>query len=425
MKILLVTGVYPPAIGGPSAQTQHIAHGLAARGIAVHVVTYGDAESSGWDGPVSITFLDIGGGSGLKGKIRRNLEVRRRLEQVMDQFQPSVVHVQTMNGALSALAVRIARRRRVPRLVKFVGDMDLVSISKKSVYSTSGNSVRERLSAFSTNLKQRWVFSLFQCVWATTPIFRDRLRDVYGVPEHKILLLPNFIDLDSFQEIGRVREAASMATVGAGGSTLHADKTIPTAQLLSKSEKTKEITLLSVCRLRSIKGIDVCIQALTHLRDLPLRLRLVGDSRPEYETYLRDLCESCQVSERVEFAGVVPTDKVAAEYSSADIFVLASHREAFGIVLIEAMAAGVAIVATRVGGIPSVVEDGVTARLVPPGDARALADAVRQLILDEPARKAMSAAGRQCSSQYNLQTGLNALTQKYQELIAQYGDKTP
>jgi glycosyltransferase involved in cell wall biosynthesis len=81
-------------------------------------------------------------------------------------------------------------------------------------------------------------------------------------------------------------------------------------------------------------------------------------------------------------------------YQQADLFVLPSRRESFGLVLAEAMACGLAVVATTAGAIPEVVEDGTTGLLVRPDEAQALAEAVISLLEDPEARRAMGIEGR-------------------------------
>lgn len=412
MKVLLVSGVYPPSIGGPSAQTQHIAHGLVARGIQTHVVTYGEKEEEAWDGPVPVTYISPDGGRGLIGKLGRNLSLWRRLAQVMDEFQPSVLQVQTINGPLPIVAMLLARRRGIPRLLKYVGDMSWVLTKANPDFNLGPRSIVRKLRILNKDLSQRWLLKNFQKIWATTPFFRDRLKSVYGVPEQKILLLPNFIELHSFQEIGQLRGAAKAGTE----SSMRPGEDISGEDI--PDGNVEETILLSVCRVRPVKGVDVSIKALSLLRDLPVKLRIVGDCSVAYAAFLRQLCEECDVTERVEFVGAVPPDKIAAQYCGADIFVLLSHEEAFGIVLIEAMATGTAIVATRVGGIPNVVEDGVTALLVPPADEKAAADALRRLVEDGSLRESLSVAGQKSSRQFDLEIGLNALTATYRELIS-------
>lgn len=147
--------------------------------------------------------------------------------------------------------------------------------------------------------------------------------------------------------------------------------------------------ILSVARLVWFKGLDTAIDAMARLRDAhpEARLMLVGDG--ELHGALAAQAATLGVSDRVIFAGE-RTD-VPALLKIADLFVLPSVSEGLPISLLEAMAARLPIVATRVGGIPELVVEGVTGALVEPGDAPALAAAISRY-LDDPAQ--MRAAGQ-------------------------------
>lgn len=143
-----------------------------------------------------------------------------------------------------------------------------------------------------------------------------------------------------------------------------------------------DLRLVCVARLERLKGIHVLLPVLARLSagSPPFRLRIVGDG-PEREALTRQVRE-LGLDSRVEFAGAVAPDRMAAEYAAADVLVHPTLAEAFGQVLTEAMACGLPVLATRVGGIPEVVEDGVNGWLIPAADAEALAarlDAVLRL----------------------------------------------
>jgi glycosyltransferase involved in cell wall biosynthesis len=93
--------------------------------------------------------------------------------------------------------------------------------------------------------------------------------------------------------------------------------------------------------------------------------------------------------------GHVPWQQLADLYRRASVFVMPSFYETFGISVIEAMAFGLPVVATRTGGLPEVVDDGVTGILVPAGDAEALADALIRLLRDPDLRRRMGQAGQE------------------------------
>ena len=120
-----------------------------------------------------------------------------------------------------------------------------------------------------------------------------------------------------------------------------------------------------------------------------LQLYVVGDGplRSQLEREARDLA----IDARVCFAGIDP--EVQPWLSSTDVFVLPSRSEGMGRVLQEAMASGVAVVASRVGGIPELVQDGVTGLLVDPDDPAALAQAIGVLLDDDALRQKLADAG--------------------------------
>lgn len=112
--------------------------------------------------------------------------------------------------------------------------------------------------------------------------------------------------------------------------------------------------------------------------------------------YLADLRKRLtpELMKRVSFSGVLAHSALAERYAAADLYVQPSFTETFGVPIAEAMAAGVPVVATRVGGMPEAVEDGRTGRLVEPDDAGALAEAVVDLLSDEGRRRSMGEAAR-------------------------------
>ena len=109
----------------------------------------------------------------------------------------------------------------------------------------------------------------------------------------------------------------------------------------------------------------------------------------------RALATTLGVDSHVQFRGFIEHGKLPDHYANADLFVLPSKMEAFGLVLAEAMASGLPVVSTRVGGIPEVVEEGVTGLLVPPNDPPALAEAIIDLLDDRDRMRAMGVRGRE------------------------------
>ena len=139
-------------------------------------------------------------------------------------------------------------------------------------------------------------------------------------------------------------------------------------------------TALCVARLSAHKGIDVLLHALALLRSegVIVPLKIAGDG--EARSALAALSEELGVSAQVEFLGQVPPDRVAALWAGCAFGVLPSRTEALPLSIVEAMSHGRAVVASSVGGIPELIRGGETGLLVPPGDAAALANAIRRCV---------------------------------------------
>ena len=148
-------------------------------------------------------------------------------------------------------------------------------------------------------------------------------------------------------------------------------------------------------RLASNKGLPILISAFARvaLEDERPHLLLAGEDQG-IGPALREQARSLGVAERVHFLGHVTSAEYRETIAAADVFALASEWEAFGIVLVEAMACAVPCVATRVGGAPDVVVDGETGRLVPYGDKEAMAAAILELLRDPGLAMSMGDAGR-------------------------------
>lgn len=158
--------------------------------------------------------------------------------------------------------------------------------------------------------------------------------------------------------------------------------------------------LLFVGRLEPRKGLDVMIRGFLRLRSVmpTVRLCVVGEG-PE-----RARCEAMipsSIRADVHFAGRVPQHDLPRYHASADVFVSpATGGESFGIVLLEAMAAGLPVVASDIPGYRTVVKDGRHGRLVPPRDGIALAEALESVLGNTTLRRAMSAEGRETAATY-------------------------
>ena len=155
------------------------------------------------------------------------------------------------------------------------------------------------------------------------------------------------------------------------------------------------VALLSVGAVVPRKGFDVLVAALAELEKLPWRLTIVGDrGRDRDEAARLDAAiRRHDLGERIQVPGAVPAERLAAIYADADIFVLASRFEGYGMAYAEAIAHGLPVIGTSAGAIPETVpaDAGV---LVPPDDVAALAAALRRLIADPAERRRLACGAR-------------------------------
>jgi glycosyltransferase involved in cell wall biosynthesis len=151
--------------------------------------------------------------------------------------------------------------------------------------------------------------------------------------------------------------------------------------------------LLSVATISARKGHRLLIDALAELRDRRWRLTCIGSLTRDREAVLalEQAIQRHGLQERVLLAGEWPPERLGAAYAGADLFVLPSYHEGYGMALAEALAHGLPIVATTAGAIPETVP-AEAAMLVPPGDREALARALAMVLDNAPLRRTLAAA---------------------------------
>ena len=163
--------------------------------------------------------------------------------------------------------------------------------------------------------------------------------------------------------------------------------------------------LLFVGRLAAVKGLPMLLEAVAQLKkrrpDIILTVAGDGPDRQRLTTQAEDL----GLSQNVNFLGYQSQQQVRELLGQTDVFVMASFAEGVPVVLMEAMAASVPVVATRVAGVAELVEEGVSGYLVPPSDAPSIANAVERLLGDGQLRAKMGAAGREkVEREFNIAT---------------------
>ncbi len=160
----------------------------------------------------------------------------------------------------------------------------------------------------------------------------------------------------------------------------------------------KEPYLLFVGRLHHVKGIDVLLDSMKEVvENHPIQLRIVGDG--EMEPLLEKIKEH-GLKNNIEFLGAKTGDELNSIISRASALILPSRSEAFPRIVIEAMAAGTPVIATKVGGIPELITDGCEGYLVEPDDPHSLAKAILNMMKDDTMRRTMGENARKQAANY-------------------------
>ncbi len=243
-------------------------------------------------------------------------------------------------------------------------------------------------------------------VFALTSIERQQIKTHYGVPEHQILVIPPGVDTCVF----RPRDDASVYRSALG---------LP--------ERT---TVLTLARLDERKGLDLFVRAAGHLRTelaegTPSFVISAGEGASDRTSdgqSLSHLIQDLDLGPSVTWHPVVSETELPSYYNAADLFVLPSRYEPFGIVMLEAMASGVPVVATRNGGPATVIEHERDGLLGDPEDVASFADLLRQLTESPQQREAF---GRQARIKMEAQYGWNVIADRFTSAYAVSGGEDP
>jgi glycosyltransferase involved in cell wall biosynthesis len=369
---LVGKGVRFDPIGGMQNHTAELTRALDRRGIVQTVLTTRP--------PTAPYFQRLGDHARV---IRVGFPLRRFRQLYAPQAaivapilaaRSDVVHVHLGEDlAVLPLGAAAARLNRLPLVLTVHTSLHhtlAVSDLRSAVLKTLGGPI------------ERWGEHWAEAVLVITPrLFRLLLSD--GVDENRIHLIPPGVNPslfegpfeDPFAGIGRPR-------------------------------------ILFVGRLAPQKGISTFVAAARLLDDQSAQVLIVGDG-PERKALERE-ARRLGVGDRMRFLGFFAHERLPAALAHADLLVLPSVYEELGTVLLEAMWAGLPIVASRTGGIPDVIEDGVNGMFVPPGDPEALARAIDRVLADHDLARRLSEGAQERAKDYDWEVLAERVLRVYQ-----------
>jgi glycosyltransferase involved in cell wall biosynthesis len=343
MRLLIPAGIFPPDIGGPASYVPQLATSLTERGHEVQVVCLADAaEHDDRSYPFNVV------------RIRRQRAKAARVAATIRTVvsygrNTDVVYANGLNVESRCAAGLLG----LPVVYKIVGDLAWERARNRGwfdgpleAYQTASKGIRLQL------LDMRRTMPLRSAAAIIAPsVYLQRIVEGWGIPARLIHVVYN---------------------------ALPSDPPTPTALSLPPSNGA---TIVTIGRLVPWKGIDRLVDVITQTPRLRLVVVGEGPCRGSLEAYAK----SHGVADRVLWMGARSAGEIETILRGADVFVLNSAYEGLPHTVLEAMRAGVPVVATAVGGTPELVTDGITGRLVPYGDVTALREALTTLI-DSPAQ---------------------------------------
>ena len=358
MRVLVVSGIWPPDVGGPASHAPDVAAYLRSRGHEVEVVTTAAAAPATEEYPVHWVSRSLP-----KGVIhaRTAAEIARRARWA------DVVYTTGMFGR-SASGATLARR---PYVVKLTADPAFERARRRGMvggdvdeFQRSGGDAAIRTLRVARDAELRHAAHVF-----TPSAYLRELAVSWGVSGERVSVLPN--PAPQLPEL-RARDELR-AELGLSGPTL-----------------------AFAGRLTAQKSLDVALEALAANDGVVLLIAGEGDERAPLERRVEEL----RLGDRVRFLGAQPRDRVLELFRAADASILSSSWENFPHTVVEALAVGTPVLATATGGVAEVVRDGENGLLVPSGDSAGLADAVRRFFGDEALRDRLRAAAAPSVAEY-------------------------
>lgn len=374
-------------VGGPALHVAYLTAGLAERGYETTLVAGTLARGEESMAAVSETRgVRIETLPALHREIGplRDAQAILRLAQLIRQERPTILHTHTAKaGAVGRIAALLAGRARPPIVV----------------HTFHGHVLRGYFNPLTTlgfRTLERWLARVTTALVAVSPEVRDDLVKLRVAPASKFTVIRLGIELDERTEAGDDVRAETRRQLGV---------------------RQDAFIVGWVGRMTAVKRTDDVVRALRGLvdRGVDAYLCLVGDGpdRDHLERYAHEL----GVVKRCLFVGY--QEDVARFYSAIDALLLPSANEGTPVSVIEALAARRPAVATRVGGTPDVIRDGVDGFLVEAGDADALSDRLAELAADPERRARMGAAGRErVLGRYAVERLVDDVDRLYRELLA-------
>jgi N-acetyl-alpha-D-glucosaminyl L-malate synthase BshA len=368
-----------PTYGGSGVVATELGIELAANGHQVHFITYSQ--------PFRLTGREKGifyhevpvSNYPLFEYPPYDLALATRMSEVAEYYDLDLLHVHyAIPHSVSALLARqmlAVRGRKLPFVTTLHGtDITLVGLDRSYLPIT------------------RFGIEESDGVTSISQYLKDKTLEEFHI-KNPIQVIPNFVNCDVYTpfETAEARSAAREAYAYPG-----------------------ENILIHLSNFRPVKRVTDVVKVFAKVVErVPARLLLVGDG-PDRSS-AEWLAHNLGIQDRISFLG--KQESVNELLPIADLMLMPSELESFGLAALEAMACKVPTIATNVGGVPELIEDGVTGHLFPVGATDAMSYAAIELLTDETKREAMATAGRQSAQKRFCASRIIPLYEEYYEQV--------
>jgi len=360
MKVAIIVNLFPPKWkAGTEIATYNLAKALSKKN-EVHVITTHDNGIE--DSHLCNNFIVHRISYPIRplyGKVIFLIKIAMSIITL----RPDIVHVQSLKMGLPAVCTKLLLK--MPFIVWGRGD---------DVYQ----------EYFGKGIMAHFSLKYADARIALTDDMNRAMRKLYDLP---VITIPNGIDTNRFN-----------------------------VEYPGDDSNTK--TIITVARLYPVKGIKYAIIAMDSIRKVVPNSRLLIVGEGEEKEELLKLCADLNLNNQIRFIGEIPNSQIPSHLSLADVFLLPSLSEGFPVSILEAMAAGLPIVASNIGGIPEIVIEGKNGYLANPKDPNGIADRVIRILSNDQLRKEMGNNSYTLSKKYNWDTLAEQVEEIYSKIVA-------
>jgi glycosyltransferase involved in cell wall biosynthesis len=387
----MVSANYPPLIGGPAASVPYLSEELVKKGHETFVLTTGcpgyprvNEENGVVVYRTSPTVGEVGSLRVIGKKILKMSGLGRK---IVEREKIDIIHSHDTNisGVVGAI---INLRKNKKSLVKYSGDLawEFLSLKGKALNTT----VWMKRSDVRVLLKlQNKIIGRYDKIIATSENER-RVLEKMGAPK-PIEVIPNGVVINKYEEkdIEKVKK---------------------------KIKPNQEKIVMAASRLVVWKGLDFLIKAVKVISKKKSDVKLVILGLGPEKERLEKLSKELGLGEKVVFLGKVPHEKVQLYFRAGDVVAVPSLYEPFGIVILDAFAAGKPVIATKVGGVPEIIKNGENGILTKPGRATNLANEITTILENRKLRERLTRNAKKTVKKYEWKNLVKKIIKTYESL---------